>query len=556
MSAHATARRLARVLVLVLAGCFAAAPARASSGQETIFQDDSQLLNGSFAQTQSTLDTMQALGADRIRVLVFWSRLAPAAGSRTRPPNFDATNPNSYSQTAWNAYDNVVRGAQRRGMDVDLNFAPPVPLWATQFTGDAQLADHYRPSANEFQSFVQAVGRRYDGTFAPPLAGSASRRGPTASAAALPGEPLPAVRFWSIWNEPNVWNFLAPQFASSSSPVEAAAPLYRSLVDAGYSGLVATGHGGDTILIGETAPQGTKTKGANRPGSHHSLDPLRLLRALYCVDRRFKPLQGAGAQAVGCPTTAGARASFASDHPGFFQATGWGHHPYALASSPNSRSKFPDDVKLGDLPRLTNALKSVFRAWGRGSAGLPVYLTEFGFQTRPPDPFAVSPSRQAEYINQSEFNVYGNSRVRSYSQFLLVDDGPDTRFPSSSFFYWNNFQTGLVWGPASGLEGRLKPSFSAFRIPIFIPRQQSPRAATFRVWGALRPAPNGTTQSASIQFKGRTGGFKRIQLATTSNFRNYVDVLVRITQSGVLRIAWTSGGVTLFSRSVSVKIGR
>jgi hypothetical protein len=538
MSARTRIARLLCLLTLTVAAWLPAATASASKSQETIFEDDTLLVTKSPATVRSTLDTMRSLGADRVRVLMFWDQIAFDAGSRTSPTPDDsrADNPESWNPAGWAQYDVIVREAEARGINVDLNLAPPAPLWATLVTDDPELQNHYKPIASWFRHFAAAAGKRYSGSYTPQ--GDSS--------------PLPRVKFWSLWNEPNEWHFLAPQFASPQSPVERAGSLYRDLVDAGYAGLSQSGHGGDIILIGETAP-----KGRNDPGSHHSLKPLRLIRALYCVDRRLKPLQGTAAQNLVCPTTSAGRASFAADHPGLFQATGWGHHPYALATRPNSVSRDPDDVALGDLPRLTNTLRSIFRAYGVGTGGLPIYLTEFGFQTNPPDPFGLPPNRQADFINQSEFAVYGNPRVRSYSQFLLVDDGPDTRFPPSSFFYWNNFQTGLVWGLGSGLEGRVKPAFSAFRVPIFVPVTKSRRAATFRVWGAARPAPNGTFQSASIQFRGRSGPFRQLKLATTTNFRGYIDTKVRITQTGQLRIAWTDpGGNTLFSRNVGVKVGR
>jgi hypothetical protein len=538
MSARIHVARLICLFALTVAAGLPAATAAASKSQETIFEDDTLLVTKPPDTVRRTLDTMRSLGADRVRVLLFWNQLAFDAGSRTSPTPDDsrADNPESYSPAGWAQYDLIVREAEARGIKVDLNLAPPAPLWATLLTDDPELQDHYKPIPSWFRHFAAAVGKRYSGSYTP--------QGAT--------RPLPRVIFWSLWNEPNEWHFLAPQYATPRSPVERAASLYRDLLDAGYAGLSQSGHGGDIILIGETAP-----KGRNDPGSHHSLKPLRFIRALYCVDRKFMPLQGTAAQNLVCPTTSTGRASFAGDHPGLFQTTGWAHHPYALATKPGSVSRDPDDLALGDLPRLSSTLRSVFRAHGRGSAGLPVYLTEFGFQTSPPDPFGLAPSRQADFLNQSEFAVYGNSRVRSYAQFLLVDDGPDTRFSPSSFFYWNNFQTGLVWGAGSGLEGRVKPALGAFRIPIFVPVTKSRRAATFRVWGAVRPAPNGTFQAASIQFKGRSGPFKQIKLATTTNFRGYVDVKVRITQSGQLRIAWTDpSGTTLFSRNVGVKIGR
>ncbi len=55
--------------------------------------------------------------------------------------------------------------------------------------------------------------------------------------------------------------------------------LYRQLVDAAYSALRATGHGRDTILIGETASRGW-------------ILPLPFVQALYCVGANDRPVVG------------------------------------------------------------------------------------------------------------------------------------------------------------------------------------------------------------------------------------------------------------------------
>ena len=83
----------------------------------------------------------------------------------------------------------------------------------------------WEPSAKEYGLFVQAVGKRYDGHYTPP--------GESA--------PLPAVRFWSIWNEPNYGAQLAPQ-AVDNSTVEVSPLLYRELLDAAWTALGQTGH--------------------------------------------------------------------------------------------------------------------------------------------------------------------------------------------------------------------------------------------------------------------------------------------------------------------------
>jgi hypothetical protein len=168
----------------------------------------------------------------------------------------------------------------------------------------ATEVDHYEPSAAAFGQFVRAVARRYSGTYRPPGDGSV----------------LPRVGYWSIWNEPNQPGWLAPQTTTIDGTRSiVAARLDRSLIDAGYAALTATGHGTntDTILVGELAPEGDARSGASR-----AVAPLPFLRALYCVDAADQPLTGAAARAGGCPA-GGSRSAFTAAHPGLFDATGF-----------------------------------------------------------------------------------------------------------------------------------------------------------------------------------------------------------------------------------------
>ena len=216
--------------------------------------------------------------------------------------------------------DRPGRGA--RGMGVDLALEAPAPLWATGpgvppgtspgFVGS------WEPSAKEYGLFVQAVGKRYDGHYTP--------AGETA--------PLPAVRFWSIWNEPNYGAQLAPQ-AADNSTVEVSPLLYRELLDAAWTALGQTGHGKDKILIGEVAPRGQTT--GDQPGNFSGMVPLRFIRALYCVDGSLHPLPGTAATLRGCPATASASKAFPSQHPGLFHATGFAVHPVPAGSGDAER---------------------------------------------------------------------------------------------------------------------------------------------------------------------------------------------------------------------------
>ena len=226
---------LAACLALLLPG----AAARASTTQESIFQDDSHLVYARPDAVASTLDTLKALGVDRVRVSVFWGLIAPASSSRRRP-NFDATDPAAYPAANWAPYDMLVRLAQQRGIAVLFNLPSPAPVWATGSSPDRPDIDStYDPSPSEFAKFVQAVGTRYGGNYTPPAPSNAAAPSdgggikipPGATAAA--NAPLPRVSAWSVWNEPNQPGWLQPQFSCVRRRCTPVSPhVYRALVKA------------------------------------------------------------------------------------------------------------------------------------------------------------------------------------------------------------------------------------------------------------------------------------------------------------------------------------
>ena len=120
----------------------------------------------------------------------------------------------------------------------------------------------------------------------------------------MPGDAgdLPRVSFWSIWNEPDYGPSLAPQGVPGDLTVENSPRMYRRLLDAAWAALQATGHtpATDTILFGELAPRGEK-----RWGVFSGMKPLVFLRALYCVDSRYRPLRGTRGAGQGMPDHGG-----------------------------------------------------------------------------------------------------------------------------------------------------------------------------------------------------------------------------------------------------------
>jgi len=537
-------------------------PVRASATQESTFQDDNLLIYDTPAGVVRTLDTLRALGADRIRVSVFWAVVAPQPTSRTRPA-FDATNPAAYPPGAWDRYDLVLSLAHARGIAVNFDITSPAPYWATRIPPRADLAKDYEPSSHEYDAFVRAVGTRYGGAYVPP---GGSGRG---DHPADPASPLPRVDYWAIWNEPNQAGWLTPQWVPATGVhgpghyAERAPAIYRSLVDAAVDGLRATGHGSDTILIGETAPKGFDTPRGTRPirpsPLTRSIKPLPFIHSLYCLDDRSRPLRGASARQQGCPTSAAASRGFPAAHPGLFAISGFSHHPYELTFAPHRRPPDSNYVTIATLSRLTAALARVRAVYHRsvGSGGsTPLYLTEFGYQTNPPSPIGVTLSEQAAYLDESEFIAYENPQVRTLSQFLLEDDHPRAQAQGRLSGYGATFQSGLEFQ-----GGRPKPSFSSYRLPVFLPHPSVSRGHALRVWGLVRAASRRSAAPPRVAIQLMTsskgGAWRTIAMVSADHGHDYLDSRVGLPSSGRLRLAWadpTHAGQIVYSRTVRVKV--
>src|SRR5207248_2023682 len=266
-------RAILGAIAAVVSSCLAVpSVALASHGQVAILQDDNNL----YANPGLTLREMRHLGVQMVRTTLQWSRVAPASGSRQRP-RFNATDPDAYPAHRWAIYDAIVREAAADGIKVLFTISGFAPLWA-QGRNPGRYAAHYNadfafmPSAAQFGQFVRAVGTRYSGSFSP--------RGSSST--------LPRVSYWELWNEANFGEDLAPQ-AIDGSKILYAPRMHRGLANAGWDGLIATGHGRDTIIIGALAAKGAQA-GPGRfdpqglPGTYGETKPLVFIRELYCLD--------------------------------------------------------------------------------------------------------------------------------------------------------------------------------------------------------------------------------------------------------------------------------
>jgi hypothetical protein len=354
-----TATVLLSALVATVVVLAVAPAALASKTQWSIFEDHPYLVQTSPAIREQTLNEVQDLGADTIRIEVRWNEVAPAASSKKRP-SFDATDPSAYP--GFSPYDDLVKSVQSRGVRIVITVTGDAPVWATA----GGRGGNYKPSAKEYAKFATAVATRYSGRF----------------------EGLPKVTYFTIWNEPNHIQFLKP---TSQAP-----RAYRELVDAGLPAIKRAAAAGSKVFVGELKP--TPRKG---------LGPIKFLQEWLCVDKNFKRLRGRAARKQHCT------------HFKKIKANGFAHHPYGPVGEVSKRV---DIINILAIKRLAKGLDLAAKA-GRIPRGLGIYNTEFGIQTNPPDIFvSTSPSRQAQIINEKELYSYNYPRLKSYSQYQLYDD--------------------------------------------------------------------------------------------------------------------------------------
>jgi hypothetical protein len=542
-----------RVLLLAMLLCaIPATRAVAMTDQEAWFEDDVNL----YANPAATLGQLRFLGVDRVRVAVRWYLLAPKPLSHRRPRKFNAANPAAYPPGAWNGFDQIVVDAEADGIALSFDLVGGAPLWAT---GPNPPPDHgiihlnWNPSPKEFGSFARAVATRYSGNYDP------------VTQKLDPGNPndLPKVSFWSVWNEPNYGPGIAPQGVPGDLKVENSPRMYRNLVAAEWSALHATGHAHDTFVWGELAPRGTTNWGV-----FSGMKPLVFLRALYCVDAHYRSLRGAAARIRGCPANAAASRQFRARNPGLFKATGVADHPYMRWYTPN-KEKFPDPdyTSLGEIGNLTRSLDRLQRVYG-SQKRYPIYNTEFGYITTPPKhdnkfPW-VSQKTAAYYLNWAEYISWRNPRIGSFSQYLLYDP-----IPARSNNDWGGYASGLL---TFGKHAR-KPTYAAWRLPLYLPVTTARRGRRLEVWGCARPAhfaqaDTGNTQIVEIQFqRGSSGPFTTLRTVSITDPRGYFDLRMSFPASGTVRLAWdypAADGLlgsfdpmkphTAFSRSVAITL--
>lgn len=214
----------------------------------------------------------------------------------------------------------------------------------------------------------------------------------------------PYVARYSIWNEPNLEIFLTPQFDVRGKIVSPR--TYAALHKAGYAGIKAR-NATAQVAIGETSNQGR-----DRPATgniNDSVAPGTFARLLA----QQKALK--------------------------FDA--YATHPYPTRPNlpPTQKVRWPN-VTLTQLARFETALDGWF-----GRPNIPVWITEYGYETRPREPLGVTTAKQAAYMSAVLRQLRADPRVQMFIWFIFRDS------PAS---LW---QSGLL-----NPSGTKKPAYQTF----------------------------------------------------------------------------------------------
>jgi hypothetical protein len=445
--------RAALLLALPL-GALASAPAAlASHTQAMYFEGSTDLLEPS--TRPQTIAKLQALGVKALRIELPWYSVAPGQSSASKP-TFDATDPASYS---WGQYDAVIEEANRLHWKVLLTVTSPVPAWATS---NKQAPYVTNPDALDFEEFMTAVARHYGSQ----------------------------VSLFSIWNEPDHPAFLRPQFTSKGQP--ASPRIYRGLYQAGYAGLVAGGLKHPRVLMGETAPTGygrisrrmLRREGVAR-AVLHDVAPLAFLRGMLCLNNHYRKARSCGK----------------------LRTAGYAQHAYTLPAGPYYRPPQRDDVMIGVLGRLTRALNKAAHAHAIPRR-VPIYLTEFGVQTRPNRELGVSFAKQVQFYAIDEHIAWSNPRVAAFSQYLLRDDPLGGRAGSSVLGGFIGFQSGL-----ETVKGAKKPLYFSWPVPLTVTKNKR----SYLLWGLVRPASGSTRVTILIKRSKHSKRYVKLRTVRTDS---------------------------------------
>jgi hypothetical protein len=346
--ALAVAAALVLALAALLAGCGGGGPkgGRGEVGGAVGVQDD-RLPVVPMGEIGERVNLLAATGARIARVDFLWSDIAP-----TRPVDPDDPASSGYD---FARADAILRAFARKGITPIVSVYSS-PAWAAGGLGapDGGPVNPNAPDPTEFGRFMGALARRYDGRFR------------------ASGRRLPRLRYFEIWNEPDLSVYLQPQHDAGGRPV--ALDRYAAMVRAAYP-RIKRAQRDAVVLVGSGAPRSSTSE-----GGISALDWLRGLRA------RRVPLDA------------------------------YSQHIYPAA---------PPLVEANAVPSWSS-LPLILDEVAKFPGGVPLFITEAGYTTAPTTvrKTSVTEQEQADYLKQIySLSEIKDRRVAVVVWFNLQDNG-------------------------------------------------------------------------------------------------------------------------------------
>jgi hypothetical protein len=383
-----------------------------------------------------SLERVKRAGASYKRVIIFWRFVAPPV----EPESWDPTDPRDPNYD-WSSIDQQMELADEAGVKT-LALVYLAPEWAERCQVPTEGICNPDPAA--FADFTEAAAKRYSGQT----------------------DGLPRVRFWQAWNEPNLAVFLEPQFRNGR---KVSPGIYRILNNR-LAARVRAVSAANRIVGGGLAP--IKKQG--------SLGPHDFMRRLLCLKGRTRPVPSAACSA---------KTSFDI----------WSTNPYTTGG-PFHASSGIDDVSLGDLPEVPPVLRAALRndRINTTARSIPFWVTEFSWDSRPPDPGGVPMKTMAKWVPEAMFQAW-RSGVTNFFWLSLRDWPRDPSLPFSGV----PFESGLYFRGETLEEDRPKPFLHAFRFPFVA---YGTRSGGMRVWGRT---PTSTAATLVISYRLR-GSWRKV----------------------------------------------
>src|SRR3954471_4627259 len=395
-----------------------------------------------YSNEAAAFEHTRATGSTTVLSALRWNAIAPAQ----QPASWNPEDP-ADPHYDWSFFDAWVTRAVQAGLTPIFNVRG-APRWAERCPAVSEDAV-CNPDPAALYAFTRAAVRRYSGTFAS----------------------LPHVVYWQGLNEPNLSIFFEPQYEGDAmvSP-----DLYRTLLNTFY-GAVKSVDPSNLVIAAGLGPIAVP---------HYTVGPMAFARRLLCMT---------GTNKAPVPAKTGCDGGVNFD---IFDI-----HPYTTGG-PTHEGR-ANDVEMGDIGKLQTLLAAADKAGRINSvfARTPLWISEFGWDSNPPDPGGLPVRIEKQWIAEALYESW-RWGVSNFMWYSLSDKDPT---PADG-----ELQTGLYFSAPKAAEEQPKEIMPAFRFPFIAIRQ----GRGLKVWGRTPTSQGGWVKIQAL----RGGRWKKLSVVRADSF--------------------------------------